>query len=69
MVSGNIVPEWLQTIAKFTLTYWSVEAFLQVLWRDAGLIDLLFPYLFILISIAIIVNILALRLFKKNQVI
>lgn len=64
----TLFPEWMQIISKFTLTYWSVEAFLQVLWRKVPLSELLFPYIFILAGIAIIVNYLALYLFRKRQV-
>jgi ABC-2 type transport system permease protein len=65
----TLFPEWMQAIAKFTLTYWSVEAFLQVLWRDATVSEIVFPYLTILVGIAALVNYLALYLFKKRQVI
>ncbi|MCB0730946.1 MAG: ABC transporter permease [Ignavibacteriae bacterium] len=65
----TLFPEWMQFAAKFTLTYWSVEAFLQVLWRDASFTDIVFPYLVILIGIAILINYLALYLFKKRQVV
>ena len=65
----TLFPDWMQIISKFTLTYWSVEAFLQVLWRNASLIDILFPYIVILLAIAVIVNILALYFFKKRQVV
>ena len=65
----TLFPDWMQIIAKFTLTYWSVEAFLQVLWRNANFGALLFPYVTILLGIAIVANYLALYLFKKRQVI
>jgi ABC-2 type transport system permease protein len=64
----TLFPDWMQMISKFTLTYWSVEAFLQVLWRNASLTDILFPYIFILIGIAVVANYFALYLFKKRQV-
>ncbi len=65
----TLFPEWMQTISKLTLTYWSVEAFLQVLWRDAHLTDIIFPYIVILLGIAIVINYLALYLFKKREVV
>jgi ABC-2 type transport system permease protein len=65
----TLFPDWLQAIAKFTLTYWSVEAFLQVLWRNASVQDIFFPYIIILVGIAIIANYIALHLFKKRQVV
>jgi ABC-2 type transport system permease protein len=65
----SLFPEWMQVVSKFTLTYWSVEAFLQVLWRNASIGDIVFPYIVILVGIAVIANLIALHLFKKNQVI
>lgn len=65
----TLFPEWMQHVAKFTLTYWSVEAFLQVLWRNAQIKDIIFPYIIILLGIAIVVNYLALYLFKKREVV
>jgi len=65
----TLFPDWMQFVARFTLTYWSVEAFLQVLWRSASFQDILFPYLVILASIAVIANYIAIYLFKKRQVI
>ena len=64
----TLFPEWMQLISKFTLTYWSVEGFLQVLWRNAEIGELIFPYIFILISIALVFNLIALYFFKKRQV-
>lgn len=65
----TLFPDWMQVVSKFTLTYWSVEAFLQVLWRNASLQDIIFPYIAILIGIAIVANFIAINLFKKKQVI
>jgi ABC-type Na+ efflux pump permease subunit len=65
----TLFPDWMQVVSKFTLTYWSVEAFLQVLWRGASIQDILFPYIVILIGIAIAANYVAINLFKKKQVI
>ncbi len=65
----TLFPDWMQFISKFTLTYWSVEAFLQVLWRDASLSEIFFPYIIILLGIAVIANFVALHLFKKRHVI
>jgi ABC-2 type transport system permease protein len=65
----SLFPDWLQFFSKFTLTYWSVEAFLQVLWRNAPFSEIFSPYLIILLGIAIIVNFAALYFFKKRQVV
>ncbi|MCF8240482.1 MAG: ABC transporter permease [Melioribacteraceae bacterium] len=62
----SLMPEWMQYISKFTITYWSVEAFLDVLWRQASLTDI-GAHLLILISIAIVVNFYSLLRFRKGD--
>ncbi len=62
-----LLPEWMQTISKTTITYWSVNGFLQVLWRDAG-ISAIVINLAILLGIAVIVNSIAIYKFKKSDI-
>ncbi|MFH1196045.1 MAG: ABC transporter permease [bacterium] len=63
----TLLPDWIQIISKFTLTYWSIEAFLQVLWRqsDFGAIA---QHVFILLSIAFVTNFYALIKFRKGEI-
>ena len=60
-------PDWMQVIAKGTITYWSVEAFLQVLWRQADFASIAL-HIFILLSIAFIVNFYSLIRFKNGKI-
>jgi ABC-2 type transport system permease protein len=61
----SFMPEFMQKIGKFTLVYWSMEGFLQVLWAERTLVELL-PILGILASITIVVMAIAIwRLNKK----
>lgn len=61
----SFMPEFMQQIGKFTLVYWSMEGFLQVLWAERSLIDLL-PILGILTGITLVVMTVAIwRLNKK----
>ncbi len=62
-----ILPSFIQTLSKFTLVYWAVEGFLQVLWRNAGFIDIL-PYLGVLFGMAAIINIISILKFKKSDI-
>lgn len=62
------LPEWMQILSKLTITYWSVEGFLQVLWRNAPLIEILL-HLSILGVIAVVVNWYAIIKFKKGNMI
>ncbi|MBN1302318.1 MAG: ABC transporter permease [Melioribacteraceae bacterium] len=63
----SFLPDWMQVISKFTLTYWSIEAFLQVLWRDGDIASIAL-HLGILTTIAVVVNYYAILLFKKGKI-
>ena len=61
----SFMPEFMQQIGKFTLVYWSMEGFLQVLWADRSFVELL-PILGILAGITLAVMTVAIwRLNKK----
>ncbi len=62
----SFLPDWMQIISKSTLTYWSVEAFLQVLWRQSNFITIL-PNILVLIITAVLINSYALVRFKRNM--
>jgi len=63
----SFLPNWMQTFSKATLTYWSVEAFLQVLWRQAafGAVAL---NVFTLLLIAVSINFYAIVRFKNGRI-
>jgi ABC-2 type transport system permease protein len=61
----SFMPEFMQRIGKFTLVYWSMEGFLQVLWAGRSFVELL-PILGILLGITLAVMSVAIwRLNKK----
>ena len=60
----SFMPEFIQTIAKFTIVYWSMEGFAQVLWAGSSLVDLL-PILGILTGIA--AGVMALAVWRFNR--
>ncbi len=62
-----LLPGWMQTISRLTINYWSVEAFLQVLWRNAPFARIALPVL-ILFSTGFIVNFYALVRFRKGNI-
>ncbi len=64
----TFLPEWMQFLAKFTITYWSVEGFLQVLWRQAPFSEIVL-HLSVLSSIAVFINWYAIYKFKKGNII
>jgi ABC-2 type transport system permease protein len=47
----SLMPPFMQTVGKFTLVYWSMEGFSQVLWAGKSLLEIL-PTLGILLGIA-----------------
>jgi ABC-2 type transport system permease protein len=63
----SILPNWMQLLSKATLTYWSVEAFLQVLWRHASFSGIAL-HVGILLTIAILINSYALIRFKRGLI-
>jgi len=62
-----LFPDWLQVVAKFTLTYWSVEAFQQIMWRQAEL-SAISLNLLILIAVTVIFNLYAINRFNKGKI-
>ena len=62
-----ILPSFIQILSKLTLVYWSIEGFLQVLWRGAGTAAIL-PYVGILLGMAVLVNIVSIWRFTKGDI-
>ena len=63
----NFMPATIQFISKLTVVYWSMDGFLEVLWRDVGLVSIL-PHLGILFGMAAIINYISVRRFKKGHI-
>lgn len=63
----SLLPDWMQILAKGTLTYWSVEAFMQVLWRGADFTAIA-PHILVLLSTAFIANFYSLIRFRKGKI-
>jgi len=63
----SFLPDWMQVISKGTLTYWSVEAFIQVLWRHASFSGIAM-HVAVLLIIAILINSYALMRFKRGVI-
>lgn len=61
------LPPFIQILSKFTIVYWSIEGFLQVLWNGAGLLELL-PTLGVLLGIGFLVNTVSFWRFKKGDI-
>lgn len=63
----SFMPEFIQTISKGTIVYWSMDGFLQVLWRGAPTMNIL-PNIAVLLSVATALIIISMYQFKKGHV-
>jgi ABC-2 type transport system permease protein len=63
----TFMPATIQALSKLTIVYWSMEAFMVVLWRHGGILDVA-PYLGVLAGIAAVVTALSVWRFSKGQV-
>jgi ABC-2 type transport system permease protein len=63
----SFMPEFIQKVSKFTLVYWSMEGFVQVLWAHVSLVELL-PTLGILGGITAAVMALAIWRFNRGRI-
>lgn len=62
----SLMPPFMQEVAKFTLVYWALEGFSQVLWAGHNLLQLL-PTLGILLGIAATVMSVAVWRFNRGR--
>lgn len=62
----SFMPDYIQTISKLTLVYWSVEGFTDVLWAGKSLVAVL-PKIGVLTAIAAAVMSFAVWRFNRNR--
>ena len=61
----SFMPDYIQRVSKFTLVYWSVEGFADVLWAGRSLLEVL-PKVGILAGIAAAVRVVAVWCFNRG---
>jgi ABC-2 type transport system permease protein len=67
MIPSFIMPFWMQKMASFTVNYWSIQGFYDIFWRMLPIGDPVFlSRIGVLLLIGLVLNLLALRMFKKN---
>lgn len=59
----EIVPKFMQTIARFTPQYWAINGFNKIITRGLGMIEIL-PNFYVLLAISIVSLLLAIRFFR-----
>jgi ABC-2 type transport system permease protein len=62
----SFMPDFIQSLSKFTIVYWAIEGFIQVLWADCTTRELL-PTLGILFGLAAVVNAFSVWRFKRGE--
>lgn len=63
----SFMPPTIQFFSKLTIVYWSMDGFLEVLWRGSGLVSIL-PHIGILLGITAFVNLISVRQFRKGDI-
>lgn len=63
----TLMPEFIQQASRFTLVYWALEGFSQVLWADASFLELL-PTLGILGGMTAVAMVIAIWQFKRGRI-
>ena len=63
----SFMPPFFQTVSKLTVVYWSMNGFLEVLWRGSG-ITAIIPHIAILLGISAVINFISVVQFKKGNV-
>jgi ABC-type multidrug transport system permease subunit len=65
MIPLFIMPDIMNTVARFSVNYWSIQGFYDIFWRSLPLADIL-PKILLLTGIGSVLTFLSLRLFSKN---
>ncbi|MEY2496448.1 MAG: linearmycin/streptolysin transport system permease protein, partial [Verrucomicrobiota bacterium] len=63
----SFMPEFMQHLSPFTIVYWAMEGFVQVLWANCTTRELL-PTLAVLLGIAAVVNTFSVWRFKRGNI-
>ncbi|GEM_PF-6411809 len=63
----STMPSYIQAFSKVTLVFWSMDGFLQVLWRRSSTIDIL-PNVGVLLAMAVLITTVNVWRFKKGHV-
>lgn len=62
----SFMPASVQFFSKLTIVYWSMDGFLEVLWRGSG-IGAILPHLAVLFGTAALINVVSVLQFRKGH--
>lgn len=62
----SFMPGYIQTISKATIVYWSMDGFLQVLWRGAAFVEVL-PNVAVLLGMGAVILAVSVGRFKRGH--
>ena len=69
LVPVTVLPDWVQTIARFVPTYWAMDGFLGVVLEGEGVADVLGPTLMLLVFAAVFSAIAAVKFrFEETRI-
>ena len=69
LVPITVLPDWVESIARFTPTYWAMDGFLGVILEGEGVADVVVPTLVLLIFAAVFTAIAAVRFrFEETKI-
>ena len=69
LVPLAVLPGWVQTVARFTPTYWAMDGFLDVILTGAGTAEVVVPTAALLVFTAVFTSITATRFrFEESKV-
>ena len=69
LVPVTVLPGWVQSVARFTPTYWAMDGFLDVVLDGAGITDALIPTLILLAFTSVFTAVTATRFrFEESKV-
>lgn len=62
----SLMPDYIRFFSKLTTVYWSIEGFLDVLWRRLNFVEIL-PNILVLVAISIALNFISALRFRKSD--
>lgn len=67
MIPSFIMPAFMQKLSIFSVNYWGIQGFYDVYWRELPITDATFlTRVAVLIGIGLLLNLIAVRLFRRN---